>query len=98
MALLTTQRITQSAQEAGQGIQGQFILFQRGPVKEVGINGITEQVLLAIVADRLECFQNGPYPCRENALALTKIQEAMHWLHHRTIERVQRGVEGTSEK
>jgi hypothetical protein len=25
---------------------------------------------------------------------LTKLEEAMHWLHHRTNERVRRGVEG----
>jgi len=46
----------------------------------------------------LRSFQAGPYACRENALALTKIEEAMHWLNHRTAERQARGVEGTSEK
>ena len=72
------------------------IPFQNGPIAEAGVNGITQEALLAIVADRLECFQDGPYSCRENAIALTKIQEALHWLHHRTRERVARGVEGTS--
>lgn len=69
--------------------------FQNGPMAEKGVNGISNEALLAIVLDRLECFQKGPFTCRENALALTKIQEAMHWLHHRTRERVARGVEGT---
>lgn len=79
--------------------KGLLIEFQKGPLKEtVHPNGLSQEVLLAIVVDRLECFQKGPYACRENALALTKIQEAMHWLHHRTNERLQRGVEGTSEK
>lgn len=75
-----------------------LILFQNGPIGEVGINGITQEALLAIVEDRLKCFQAGPYACRENALALTHLQEAMHWLHHRTRERLARGVEGTHEK
>jgi hypothetical protein len=71
------------------------ILFQNGPINEAGINGVTHEVLLAILADRLRAFQAGPYACRENALALTKIEEAQHWLHHRTQARMHRGVEGT---
>lgn len=71
------------------------ILFQNGAIPEAGVNGITHEALLAIVADRLKSFQAGPFACRENALALICIQEAMHWLHHRTLERMHRGVEGT---
>ena len=75
--------------------QETVILFQNGPINERGVNGITQEVLLAIVADRLRSFQAGPYACRENALALTKIEEAQHWLQQRTIARMRRGVEGT---
>lgn len=74
------------------------ILFQNGPIPEKGVNGVTQEALLAIVADRLRSFQAGPFACRENALALTKIEEAMHWLHHRTRARMARGVEGTHQK
>ena len=76
----------------------QVILFQNGPIPENGTNGITQEVLLAIVADRLRSFQSGPYACKENACALTHIEEAMHWLQQRTIARMRRGVEGTNEK
>ncbi len=71
------------------------LLFQNGAIAEAGVNGVTHEVLLAIVADRLRSFQTGPYACRENALALTKIEEAQHWLQHRTMARMRRGVEGT---
>jgi hypothetical protein len=74
------------------------LLFQNGPIPEFGVNGITHEVLLAILIDRLQGFQNGPYACRENALALTKLQEAQMWLQSRTRERMTRGVEGTHEK
>lgn len=74
------------------------IYFQNGPIKEVGTNGLTHEILLTIVADRLESFQKGPYMCRENAIALTKIQEATMWLQKRTRDRLARGVEGTHEK
>lgn len=71
------------------------ILFQNGPIPESGVNGVTQEVLLAIVADRLRSFQKGPYSCKANACALTHIEEAQHWLQQRTIERMRRGVEGT---
>lgn len=71
------------------------IAFQDGPIAEVGVNGLTHEVLLAIVIDRMQAFQRGPYSCRENALALTKLEEAQHWLLARTRERMARQVEGT---
>lgn len=75
-----------------------YLDFQLGPIKEGGVNGITNEALLAIVIDRMQHFQRGEFACRENALVLTKLQEAMHWLDHRTREREDRGVEGTNEK
>lgn len=74
-----------------------FIPFQFGPLQENGINGVSNEALLAIVEDRLLGFQSGQYACRENAIALTKLQEAMMWLQKRTRDRVARGVEGTSQ-
>lgn len=74
-----------------------FIRFQNDPINEDGngVNGITHEVLLAIVADRLRSFQKGNYACKANACALTHIEEAQHWLQQRTLERMRRGVEGT---
>src|SRR5712692_2814101 len=48
-----------------------LVLFQNGPIKEAGVNGVTQEALLAIVIDRLRSFQAGPYSSRENAIALT---------------------------
>jgi hypothetical protein len=73
------------------------ILFQNGPIAETGVNGLTHEVLLAIIADRLRSSQKGPYACKANACALTHIEEAQHWLQQRTIERMRRGVEGTHQ-
>jgi len=71
------------------------IKFQNGPIAEVGTNGLTHEALLAILVDRLQGFQRGSFACRENALALTKLEEAQMWLKARTEARVARGVEGT---
>lgn len=75
-----------------------LVKFQNGPVNEAGINGITNEALLAIVEDRLSGFQSGQFSCIENAMALTKIQEAQMWLRKRTLDRISRGVEGTTQK
>jgi len=74
------------------------ISFQNGPIAESGVNGLTQEVLIAICCDRLRGLQCGQFACRENALALTKLEEAQHWLHHRTQQRMARGVEGTHNK
>ena len=73
------------------------IKFQKGPVAESGKNGIFIEDLLQICRHRLQCFQSGDFACRENALALTKIEEALHWLDHRTRDRQKRNVEGTNK-
>lgn len=78
--------------------EGITIVFQNGPIAERGVNGITQEVLLAIIIDRLQSFQKGPFACRENALALTKLEEAKLWLFSRTLDRMSRGVEGTNVK
>ena len=82
----------------GSGISSFPIVFQNGPIQEAGFNGISQEALLAIVEDRLIGFQSGPYACRENAVALTKIQEAIMALLKRTRDRMARGVEGTHQK
>ncbi len=74
------------------------ILFQNGAIPEAGVNGITHEVLLAIIADRLVSFQNGPFANDYNAKALEHINAAQEALLDRTRERMERGVEGTHAK
>ena len=75
----------------------QTVSFQHGPVAEAGINGLTNEALLAIVIDRLEGAQEGPFKSRYNALAITKVEEAILWLSRRTLDRMSRGVEGQNK-
>ena len=72
--------------------------FPEGPVKENGVNGVANEDLLIMVLTRLESFQKSEWACRENAIAITKIEEALLWLRKRTMGRENRGVEGTSKK
>jgi len=74
------------------------IRFQKGAINEVGLNGVTNESLLAVLIDRLKGFQSGQFSCRENAVALTKLEEALMWLQKRTRDRMARGVEGLMKK
>lgn len=56
-------------------------------------NGTTLEEMLRVSIERLTDL-NKRFPCRENALAITKMQEALMWLNERTRERKERGVEG----
>jgi len=71
--------------------------IQSDPVKEVGINGVQALDMLIYVKCLFESL-NEAFPCRENSLTITKIEEAIHWQHARTKNRIQRGVEGKNEK
>lgn len=88
---------------------GVNIRFQNGPVSTPEtMNGITNEALVAVVIDRMRGFQfqrkedgtfdeskRGTYACKENACALTHLEEALMWLQKRTRDRMARGVEGT---
>ena len=73
------------------------IKFQDGPVPVAGRNGLQVEEALQQCVDRLKRYQD-ELSCRENALAITKIEEAILWLEKRTKDRQARGVEGTKEK
>lgn len=72
-----------------------IIKFQDGAIKEHGVNGIMNEDLIAMVLTRLNFWQTTQFKCRENACAITKLEEALMWLRKRTIGREIRGVEGT---
>lgn len=72
------------------------IHFQEGPIKECGVNGVANEDLLVMVIRRLQGFQESEFKCRENAMAITKLEEALLWLRKRTMGRENRGVEGTN--
>lgn len=72
------------------------IKFQDGPIGEVGRNGLMIEHVIAIALDRIWHFQKIK-PCRENSIAIMKLEEAINYLHCRTRDRAARGVEGTSQ-
>lgn len=75
------------------------IVFQNGARKlEDSIHGVIDSDLLEIVRHRLQCFQSCEFSSRENAVALTHIEEALMWLNRRVEDRIERNVLGTNNK
>lgn len=70
--------------------------IQNGPVKEVGKNGCKVDTLIEAAKAMLEGLDK-QFPCRENSVAITKLDEALLWLMKRTIDRSKRGVVGYSK-
>ena len=76
-----------------------IIQLQNGARKlEDSIHGVLDTDLLEIVRHRLQCFQKGDFATRDNAVALTHIEEALMWMNRRVEDRIERNVLGTMNK
>ena len=83
-----------------ESIDGNVVLevkFQTGGTATNEKNGIFIEDLLILASAKLTEYQNA-FPCRENALALTAIEESILWLTARKAEREYRNVYGKEEK
>jgi len=67
--------------------------LQDGPIKEVGVNGVQIVDVIEWAKGVIEGF-NARFPCRENAMIITKLDEALLWSMKRTLDREKRNVEG----
>lgn len=81
---------------------GFSITWQNGPLgrgkdrKEP--NGAFVETIIAVALQRIKYYQDSKFVCRENALAIKKLEEALHWLDSRTKDRETRDVEGTHNR
>lgn len=82
------------------------IAWQRGPLGRVGTeervepNGAFVEDVIDAALQRIQFYQSandGKFRCRENSIAVTKLEEALLWLDSRTSRRTKQGVEGTHE-
>lgn len=84
---------------AGAGIS---ITWQNGPLgrgdERTEPNGAFVADVIEAARQRLEHYQESEFRCRENAIAITKLEEALHWLQARFDDREAREVQGTHEQ
>lgn len=83
---------------------GEVIQFIEKAPKEEGStemvtinNGTTNEEVLEMLINRMN-YLNSKFPCRENSIAITNLEQALMWLNKRTEDRKKRGVEGKHEK
>lgn len=78
-------RVAYQPSAGGPEIDLGIIKFQNGDAARVGVNGVSDQALLSIVADHIEGFNRGPYACEANRQASYHIREAIRWLKQRPV-------------
>jgi len=86
-----------SVEDANNGGINLTVRLQNGPILEAGANGMQITDLLGIISETYREL-NASYPCRENSITITKIEEAIHWQEARTKNRINRGVEGLNKE
>lgn len=104
MKKLTTGHRYELANFENKEAEGQIIQFiQKEPI-EVGStelktvsDGTTNEEILAVLIDRMNYLQS-MFPCRENAIVITKLEESLMWLNKRTSDRINRNVKGKQIK
>ena len=97
LSYLESRNLAHISGENPQYYKVQKIDFQNGPVKENKFNGNTNEALLSIIIDRMECFQKGKFSCLDNQNSLDYLNGAMVWMLARTKKRELRHVEGTCQ-
>lgn len=80
--------------EKGQELQ----FIQKEPIEgttelKTVSDGTTNEELLSVLINRMNYLQS-KFPCRENALVITKLEESLMWLEKRTSDRMKRNVKG----
>lgn len=102
--LVITNNVDEKGNPTGGTVEaiGLSIEWQNGPLgrdwKNAIPNGTFVDDVIEAARQRLEFYQkasNGKFACRENAIAITKLEEAMLWLESRRNSREKRGVQGT---
>lgn len=74
------------------------IIFQNGVLPEVGVNGVTPELLIDVLIHKFEGFQSGKFACEENERALAGLRSSKAAIQARLSNRQARGVEGTYEE
>lgn len=55
-------------------------------------DGTTNEAVIEMLIDRMQYLQS-KFPCKENFIVITNLEESLMWLNKRTEDRELRGVE-----
>ena len=84
-------------ESTGERVSRQFlsVTWQKGLPSETGINGCRVDDVLALAAEKLQSYQDGPLSCEENGEALRAIETALGAMSARRRRRIEQGVLNT---
>lgn len=82
-------------ESGGATLDAMIIHWQDGIVGEEGQNGAFVEDVIEAARQRIQFFNQGKFRCRENSIAITKLEEALQWLDWRTRSRLLAEVENT---
>jgi hypothetical protein len=95
-------RTTMKVQPGGSHAESAMVVsihWQDGVVGDDGQNGAFVEDVIEAARQRIQFFNSHPqFRCRENSLAITKLEEALQWLDWRTRNRLTQGVENSYER
>lgn len=74
----------------------QKVVFMQRVNGVLTMDGTTNEEVLIMMIHRMQYLQ-GKLSCRENAIVITKLEEALMWLNQRTNKRVSQNVETTDQ-
>jgi len=95
----TSMGVTRKGSDGKEGHAAIFVEWQDGIVDpDHGQNGAFVEDVLEAARQRLQFFNGTEFRCRENSIAITKIEEALQWLDWRTRQRLLDGVENTYDQ
>lgn len=100
---ITCENLVIDDKPAGGSVKGLGIEieWQNGPLgrgkDRKDTSGAFVETVIYAALQRIEHYQESRFKCRENALAITKLEEAIMWLNKRTQRREDEGTEGTHE-
>lgn len=86
------QNFLEVTEESGESPFQEVIFYKMTPDGRK-MQGTTLEEMIRVSIERLSDLNNR-FSCRENSVAITKLEEALMWLNKRTENRIARGIEG----
>jgi len=80
--------------EGKEPVAAQYVSFMERQGGVMVAQGTTNEEVLEMMILRMRYLQK-KLSCRENAIVITKLEEALMWLQRRTMMRVAQGIETT---
>lgn len=95
---LPTYVVGEDGLQDAQGIVINFVKGDKSNPETYRQDGVITESIIQLAKEFMETVNVGDLACRENAMVITKLDEALMWINKRAEDRKLRGVQGTYQK